>query len=135
MPLLCCLFIYKIWAISTSGSFSVCYLLLSTYCFSRDVEPAVYDSDGNLFIDRNPAVFEKVLDFLRTDRFPRFDDKDDEFKFMTELKYFRIKYAFIFLIFVIFFLFWSPNALGFKRLHLLPFSFLQLTIDHNISLS
>ncbi|KAJ4463129.1 putative SH3KBP1-binding protein 1 [Paratrimastix pyriformis] len=50
----------------------------------------VRDPNGRLFVDRNPDVFELLLDFIRTEQLPPFPSDADRQCFRREAEFFRV---------------------------------------------
>ncbi|KAK2950405.1 putative BTB/POZ domain containing protein [Blattamonas nauphoetae] len=52
------------------------------------------DPEGRFFLDRTPAVFEKVLDYLRTDQLPSyFDSEEEERIFHQEMTFYELGFS------------------------------------------
>merc|ERR1739848_805073 len=51
------------------------------------------DSDGRIFIDRDPAMFALVLQYLRTGEMPRPRTQEERRFLVLELRYFGIPFA------------------------------------------
>ena len=49
--------------------------------------------DGKVFLDREPIVFGKVLEYLRNNRLklPEFKNKEDKMAFLKELEFWGLK--------------------------------------------
>jgi hypothetical protein len=58
-------------------------------CFLSNLDPLKKDKDGNIFIDRNGKLFEYILEYLRSDTVPKYEDVDYK-QLLVEAEFYKI---------------------------------------------